>query len=147
MPNSPFLFLFLVRCVDGKFDHMEKYTNAFSFKEQKCNCPVSVMDLFWQPFCGNFLRNALGRTCLVSGVRFQCSLSPLTDINITKGMASAASCSCAWKNIFSVSCCLPGLSGGPSTGCCRRLLPNSNSVLLDSQLFANDWLANISFLP
>lgn len=48
---------------------------------------MSAVDLFWQPFCGEFLWNALGRTCVVSGVRAQCSPSPLTDINITEGLA------------------------------------------------------------
>lgn len=46
------------------------------------------MDLFWQPFCGEFVWNALGRACLVTGVRSQCSPSPLTDITITEGLAS-----------------------------------------------------------
>lgn len=49
---------------------------------------MPAMNLFWQPFCGKFLWSALGRTCLVSGVRSQCSPSPLTDINITEGLAS-----------------------------------------------------------
>lgn len=49
---------------------------------------LSNIDLFWQPFCGKCVWNALSGTCLASGVRSQCSPSPLTDINVTEGLAS-----------------------------------------------------------
>ncbi len=98
-PNWRYLLFSFTRAVptfldlrtNGVFLQHEKQVIVISVKYNnfwKSTEWLSAIDLFWQPFCGKILWNALGRTCLVSGVRSQCSPSPVTDITITEGLAS-----------------------------------------------------------